>query len=99
MTIHTLKNKQDKVALSGYNCVILAIGRVPNTDTLGLGELVSHFSTKFTTEVPFTSTLFHSFVFDNREKTEVLKMFPFRPYVCVSLIFAQLHTIENDPQF
>lgn len=39
MTIHTLKNKQDKVALSGYNCVILAIGRVPNTDTLGLGEL------------------------------------------------------------
>ena len=62
MTIHTLKNKQDKVALSGYNCVILAIGRVPNTDTLGLGDLVSHFSTKFTTEVPLTRTRFRSFV-------------------------------------
>ena len=42
MTIHTLKNKQDKVALSGYDCVILAIGRGPNTDTLGLDGLVSH---------------------------------------------------------
>lgn len=39
MTIHTLKNKQDKVALSGYDCVILAIGRIPNTDTLGLSGL------------------------------------------------------------
>lgn len=42
MTIHTLKNKQDKVALSGYDCVILAIGRIPNTDTLGLSGLVSY---------------------------------------------------------
>ena len=41
MTLHTLKNKQDKVALSGYDCVILAIGRVPNTDTLSLDGLVS----------------------------------------------------------
>ena len=41
MTLHTLKNKKDKVALSGYDCVILAIGRVPNTDTLSLDGLVS----------------------------------------------------------
>ena len=41
MTLHTLKNKKDKVALSGYDCVILAIGRVPNTDTLNLDGLVS----------------------------------------------------------
>lgn len=41
MTLHTLKNKKDKVALSGYDCVILAIGRVPNTDTLSLDDLVS----------------------------------------------------------
>lgn len=39
MTLHTLKNKKDKVALSGYDCVILAIGRVPNTDTLSLDGL------------------------------------------------------------
>ena len=41
MTLHTLKNKKEKVALSGYDCVILAIGRVPNTDTLSLDGLVS----------------------------------------------------------
>lgn len=41
MTLHTLKNKKDKVALSGYDCVILAIGRVPNTDTLSLDGVVS----------------------------------------------------------
>lgn len=41
MTIHILKNKQDKVALSGFDCVLLAIGRVPNTDSLGIDGLVS----------------------------------------------------------
>lgn len=41
MTLHTLKNKKDKVALSGFDCVILAIGRVPNTDILSLDGLVS----------------------------------------------------------
>ena len=40
MTVHALKNKQDKVALSGFDCIILAIGRGPNTDILGLGGLV-----------------------------------------------------------
>lgn len=39
MTIHILKNKQDKVALSGFDCVLLAIGRVPNTDSLGIDGL------------------------------------------------------------
>ena len=41
MTIHILKNKQDKVALSEFDCVLLAIGRVPNTDSLGIDGLVS----------------------------------------------------------
>ena len=41
MTLHTLKNKKDKVTLSDFDCVILAIGRGPNTDTLGLDGLVS----------------------------------------------------------
>ena len=41
MTLHTLNNKKDKVALCGYDCVILAIGRVPNTDILSLDGLVS----------------------------------------------------------
>lgn len=41
MTVHALKNKQDKVALSGFDCIILAIGRGPNTDALGIGGLVS----------------------------------------------------------
>lgn len=39
MTLHTLKNKKDKVTLSDFDCVILAIGRGPNTDTLGLDGL------------------------------------------------------------
>ena len=49
MTVHTLKNKQDKVALSGYDSVILAIGRGPNTDTLGLDGLVSFQSMRLIT--------------------------------------------------
>ena len=40
MTVHALKNKQDKVVLSGFDCIILAIGRGPNTDVLGLSGLV-----------------------------------------------------------
>lgn len=40
MTVHALKNKQDKVILPGFDCIILAIGRGPNTDVLGLGGLV-----------------------------------------------------------
>jgi len=40
MTVHVLKNKQDKVILPGFDCIILAIGRGPNTDVLGLGGLV-----------------------------------------------------------
>ena len=40
MTVHALKNKQEKVALSGFDCIILAIGRGPNTDILGLDGLV-----------------------------------------------------------
>jgi len=39
MTVHALKNKQDKVILPGFDCIILAIGRGPNTDVLGLGGL------------------------------------------------------------
>ncbi|KAL9965901.1 hypothetical protein ACROYT_G029759 [Oculina patagonica] len=35
MTVHA----KDKVALSGFDCIILAIGRGPNTDTLGLDGL------------------------------------------------------------
>lgn len=39
LTLHTLKDKKEKVTLTGYDCVLLAIGRVPNTDTLGLESL------------------------------------------------------------
>ena len=42
LTLHTLKDKKEKVTLTGYDCVLLAIGRVPNTDTLGLESLVSY---------------------------------------------------------
>ncbi|XP_044180611.1 glutathione reductase, mitochondrial-like [Acropora millepora] len=42
LTLHTLKNiegKKESVALTGYDCVILAIGRIPNTDLLELDGL------------------------------------------------------------
>ncbi|KAJ7381793.1 hypothetical protein OS493_038974, partial [Desmophyllum pertusum] len=39
MTVHALRNKKDKVALSGFDCIVLAIGRGPNTDALGLNGL------------------------------------------------------------
>jgi len=45
--LHTLKNnegKKESVALTGYDCVILAIGRIPNTDLLELDGLVSFFA-------------------------------------------------------
>lgn len=47
LTLHTLKNsegKKESVALTGYDCVILAIGRIPNTDLLELDGLVSFFT-------------------------------------------------------
>lgn len=45
--MHTLKNnegKKENVALTGYDCVLLAIGRIPNTDLLELDGLVSFFA-------------------------------------------------------
>ncbi|XP_001635558.3 glutathione reductase, mitochondrial isoform X2 [Nematostella vectensis] len=39
LTLHTLKNKTEKVDLSGYDCLLWAMGRNPNTNNLGLEHM------------------------------------------------------------
>ena len=41
LTLHVLKNKTDKEELSGFDCLLWAIGRSPNAKDLGLEQLVS----------------------------------------------------------
>ena len=41
LTLHILKNKTEKVDLSGYDCLLFAIGRAPHTKGLRLEEIVS----------------------------------------------------------
>ena len=38
LTIH----QKDKAALSGFDCLLWAIGRTPNTDNFGLESVVCH---------------------------------------------------------